>query len=150
MKRNQKQRLARPLVGTAAAVIDRCLAVELTSTNLVGLDGHFQTAVYTIQFHSRHQQTLRAGCRSNLGSLPMTSGRRTSTETIKNTQTNSLVRHTQYAHYSRCSAFARTCCKTRSSHSQAAAAAAASKAVRTGHPMPPMFRVYIAIIASIM
>ena len=64
--------------------------VELTSTNLVGLNGHFETTVYTLQFHSGRQQTVSAGARGNLGSLPVTSVRRTSTKTAKkHTETNS-------------------------------------------------------------
>jgi len=59
---------------------------ELTSTNLVGFNGHFQTAVNALQFHSGHQQTLRADRRSNLGCLPVTSGGRTSPKTLRKTQ----------------------------------------------------------------
>ena len=64
---------------------------ELTSTNLVGLDGHFQTTVYTLELHPGHQQTVRDGDRGNLGSLPATSARPTSTTTgEKHSDTNSL------------------------------------------------------------
>lgn len=58
----------------------------VTSTNLVGLNGHFQTAVYAFQFHSGQQQTFRADRRSNFGRIPVTSVRRMSTKTGKKTQ----------------------------------------------------------------
>jgi len=62
------------------SVIDRPGWAE-TSTNLVRLDGHFETAVYAFQFHSGQQQTFRAGRRSNLDRMPATLARPMSTKT---------------------------------------------------------------------
>jgi len=57
----------------------------------VGLHGHFQAAVYALQFHSGHQQKFGARRRSNFDRLPPTSVRRTSTN-IGAKHRNQLVR----------------------------------------------------------
>ena len=82
---------------------------ELTSTNLVGLNGHFQTAVYALHFHSGHQQTFRADRRSNFGRIPATSVRRTSTKTSAEPG-RQLLRYKQRLH-----SVSHSCSKTRSS-----------------------------------
>jgi len=68
---------------------------ELTSTNLVGLDGHFQTTVYAIQFHSGHQQTVHGVGRGNLGRMPVSSVRRTSSKPDEK-QRHELATHGSY------------------------------------------------------
>ena len=95
---------------------------ELTSTNLVGLDGHFQTTVYTLELHPGHQQTVRDGDRGNLGRLPATSARRTSSTTgEKHSDTNSLcgayVQPTTQRNATPSLTLAHTCSKTRRSSS---------------------------------
>jgi len=95
---------------------------ELTSTNLVGLDGHFQTTVYAIQFHSGHQQTVHGVGRGNLGRMPVSSVRRTSSKPGEK-QRHELATHGSYVE--------RTT-QRRSSHLQQKHAAAAAAAAAAG------------------
>jgi len=78
-KWSQKQR--RPTLSGGSSYWSTSLG-WVTSTNLVGLNGHFQTTVYAFQFHSGQQQTFGANRRSNFGRKPATSARRTSTKTV--------------------------------------------------------------------